>query len=169
MVTEGDESKKTEDSIKYICDFDMECHVEWASVVYSQAVRYARPETIDKATKGKATDVTANKLIIIYGSIHWPGIMLAQLILRYALEELEDDDIEWVSLVKGTSIQRIIIIIIMIRNNNNNMLAYSSIPKINKTIHYVIIITTTVIVIIAYIDICIFIPYIIHSYYFRCH
>lgn len=78
----GDELKPPpEDPNKfYLCDFDMECHIEWASIVYTQTLRFNRPETMDKVFKGLA---------------------LAKSILQCALEELEDDDVDWMGLVKG--------------------------------------------------------------------
>jgi hypothetical protein len=50
----GDELKPPpEDPNKfYLCDFDMECHIEWASIVYTQTLRFNRPETMDKVFKG---------------------------------------------------------------------------------------------------------------------
>jgi hypothetical protein len=30
----------------------MECHIEWANMVYTQTLRFIRPETMDKVFKG---------------------------------------------------------------------------------------------------------------------
>lgn len=71
---------EVEKSPLFLCDFNFECYLEWANVLYTQAMGFQRRGLIDKATKGAT---------------------FAKRIMQCALEELDEDGPVYDGIVKG--------------------------------------------------------------------